>query len=74
MTGDHGMIYENLLQKRAAQAAVADALVQDFLAKGGEVTFVKAGRQTTKTFNVSGSVANKGAKAITLRNSGLFKR
>lgn len=68
------MTYENLLQKREAQAAEAAALVKAFVAKGGQVTFVKAGRKTIKTFNVSGSVANKGAKAITLRNSGLFKR
>jgi phosphoribosyl-dephospho-CoA transferase len=68
------MTYENLLQKREAQAAEAAALVKAFVAKGGQVTFVKPGRKTIKTFNVSGSVANKGAKAITLRNSGLFKR
>jgi len=68
------MIYENLIQKREAQSAETAELVKAFTAKGGQVTLVKPGRKTIKTFNVSGSVANKGAKAITLRNSGIFKR
>ena len=68
------MTYGSLLEKRAAQSAETNALVQEFLAKGGQVTFVKPGRRTIKTFNFAGSVANKGAKAITLRNSGYFKR
>ena len=68
------MTYQNLLQKREAQAAEAAALVKEFVAKGGQVTFVKTGRKTIKTFNMAGSVANKGAKAITLRNSGVYKR
>lgn len=59
---------------KALLQSETDRLVQDYLSNGGVIVQVPAGRKTVKTFSVSGSVANKGAKAINLRNSGYYKR
>ena len=68
------MIYGNVLQKRQAQASQLQELVEAFIAKGGEVTLAKPGRKSANTFASKGVVSNKGAKAMTLRNSGLYLR
>lgn len=66
--------FQNIMEKRASQEAEMQVLVEKFLSSGKQVTFVKAGRKAIKTFSVSGSVANKGAKSVSLKNSGIYKR
>lgn len=68
------MIYGSVLEKRKAQASELQILVEAFIAKGGEVTVAATGRKGANTFISKGVVSNKGAKAMTLRNSGIYKR
>ena len=68
------MIREVPMLTKTQITAQTDAIVRDYMAKCGKIIVVPASRKTVKTFRMSGSVANKGAKAITLRNSGLYLR
>jgi len=68
------MIYGNVLEKRQAQVTAIAELVQAFIANGGEVTIATPGRKSANTFASKGVVSNKGAKAMTLRNAGLYLR
>ena len=64
----------NRIATRKAVTEATELLVLEYLLKGGEIKVAKTGRKV-KTFPmVRGSVANKGAKAINLKNVGLYVR
>ena len=67
-------MFQNLQEKREFQASQTEALIGNFLASGGKVTVAKQGRKTVKTFSSKGAVFNKGAKSVSLKNSGLYVR
>lgn len=67
-------MFQNLQEKREFQASQTEALIGEFLSKGNQVKFVKQGRKTVKTFSSKGAVFNKGAKSVSLKNSGLYVR
>ena len=59
---------------KAQITAETDAIIRDYMEKCGTIIKFDVSRKGVKTFRMSGSVANKGAKATTLRNSGLYHR
>ena len=64
----------NRIATRNAVTKATELLVLEYLLKGGEIKVVPVGRKV-KTFPmVRGSVAHKGAKAINLKNIGLYLR
>jgi hypothetical protein len=64
----------NRIATRNTVTKATELLVLEYLLKGGEITVAKVGRKV-KTFPmVRGSVAHKGAKAINLKNVGIYLR
>jgi len=50
------------------------SLIQQFLKAGGRVEVVKPSRRRVRTFRGMAGVAAKGAKSVTLKNSGVYVR
>jgi len=64
----------NRIATRNTVTKATELLVLEYLLKGGEITVAKVGRKV-KTFPmVRGSVAHKRAKAIHLKNVGIYLR
>lgn len=64
----------NRIATRKAITEATELLVLEYLLNGGEIKVAKAGRKV-KTFPmVRGSVANKGAKSVNLKNVGIYLR
>lgn len=53
-------------------AAETSKLVAEYMAAGGHVHVIKSSRSKVKTFGRKGALAHHGAKAISLRNSGIY--
>lgn len=68
------MIYENVFQKKEFQILEAAKLIENFLLAGGKVQKAKVGRKIVKTFPKVGGVGYKGAKAVNLKDKGLYVR
>ena len=66
---------ENVLQKKEVERVAIAALVEAFLNKDGVINIVKTAANKNKNYACAGStVANKGAKALTLKNCGFYYR
>lgn len=64
----------NRIATRKAVTEATELLVLEYLLNGGEIKVAPVGRKV-KTFPmVRGSVANKGAKSINLKNIGIYLR
>ena len=64
----------NRIEARNAVTKATELLVLEYLLKGGEITVAKVGRKV-KTFPATrGSVFNKGAKSVNLKNIGIYLR